>query len=89
VGYNQYSTRETMVFDDVKNPLNDLSIGKNGEEKLYSRTAQSEGEMFGLSEYLGNGLHMFIPVESFFCSLTSFCFSLASTRILGKLVCHR
>jgi hypothetical protein len=89
VGYNQYSTHETMVFDDVKNPLNDLSIGKNGEEKLYSRTAHSEGEMFGLSEYLGNGLHMFIPVESFFCSPTSFCFSLASTRILGKLVCHR
>mmetsp|Transcript_19813 Transcript_19813/g.32516 ORF Transcript_19813/g.32516 Transcript_19813/m.32516 type:complete len:558 (-) Transcript_19813:1736-3409(-) len=48
VGYNQYQTHETMVFDDVKNPLHDLTLGKNGEEKLYSRTAHSEGEMFGL-----------------------------------------
>ena len=52
VGYNQYQTHETMVFDDAKNALNDLSLGKTGEEKLYSRTAHSEGEMFGLSELL-------------------------------------
>lgn len=51
VGYNQYSTHETMVFDDAKNALNDLSLGRKGEEKLYSRTAHSEGEMFGLSKF--------------------------------------
>lgn len=52
VGYNQYSTHETMVFDNVNNGLGakavDLVLGKKGEEKLYSRTAHSEGEMFGL-----------------------------------------
>lgn len=76
VGYNQYSTHETMVFDDAKNPLNDLSLGKNGEEKLFSRTAHSEGEMFGLSEYIDNDLHLlYIPNASFFCSPTCFFFS--------------
>lgn len=54
VGYNQYSTHETMVFDAVKsNGVGEavkLALGKRGEEKLYSRTAHSEGEMFGLSE---------------------------------------
>lgn len=52
VGLNAYSTHETMVFDSV-NAGNDvmedfMSLGKKGEEKLYSRTAHSEGEMFGL-----------------------------------------
>jgi lipocalin len=52
VGYNQYSTHETMVFDNVNAGLGekamDLMLGKKGEEKLYSRTAHSEGEMFVL-----------------------------------------
>ncbi|KAL3802116.1 hypothetical protein HJC23_010872 [Cyclotella cryptica] len=53
VAYNQYSTHETMVFDSVtnNNGIGDavnVLLGKAGEEKLYSRTAHSEGEMFGL-----------------------------------------
>lgn len=50
VGYNQYSTHETMVFDYANGgPMDDLlTLGKKGDEKLYSRTAHSEGEMFGL-----------------------------------------
>ncbi len=56
VGYNQYSTHETMVFDTVGFGENSnivdniMKLGKKGEERLYSRTAHSEGEMFGLSE---------------------------------------
>jgi hypothetical protein len=54
VGYNQYSTHETMVFDSVNNNgLGDtvnILLGKEGDKKLYSRTAHSEGEMFGLSK---------------------------------------
>ena len=51
VGYNAYSTHETMVFDSVNaGSLGDLMLGNKGEEKLFSRTAHSEGEMFGLSE---------------------------------------
>ena len=49
VGYNAYSTHETMVFDDAGGG-DAMKLGKSGEEKLYSRTAHSEGEMFGLSE---------------------------------------
>jgi hypothetical protein len=56
VGYNQYSTHETMVFDTATNNNGDsivdniMRLGNKGEEKLYSRTAHSEGEMFGLSK---------------------------------------
>jgi len=46
--YNQYSTHETMVFDNTGGMDMDLLLGKKGEERLYSRTAHSEGEMFGL-----------------------------------------
>jgi hypothetical protein len=49
VGYNAYSTHETMVFDDAGGG-DAMKLGRSGEEKLYSRTAHSEGEMFGLSE---------------------------------------
>jgi len=50
VGYNAYSTHETMVFDNAKGGIgeNIMKLGKSGEEKLFSRTAHSEGEMFGL-----------------------------------------
>ncbi len=65
VGYNQYSTHETMVFDDAKNAVNDLSLGKKGEEKLYSRTAHSEGEMFGLSKYIVTASVISGTIESF------------------------
>lgn len=51
VGYNAYSTHETMVFDSPKGGLvPTINLGKIGEDKLYSRTAHSEGEMFGLSK---------------------------------------
>ena len=62
VGYNQYSTHETMVFDTATNNNGDsivdniMRLGNKGEEKLYSRTAHSEGEMFGLSELTSVGL---------------------------------
>ena len=57
IGYNQYSTHETMVFDNdggsaLGEKAMDMMLGKKGEEKLYSRTAHSEGEMFGLSKCL-------------------------------------
>jgi len=51
VGYNQYSTHEEMVFDNQgfgDKAMDMLTLGKKGEEQLYSRTAHSEGEMFGL-----------------------------------------
>jgi hypothetical protein len=55
VGYNQYSTHETMVFDTASdNGIGEavnILLGKEGEQKLYSRTAHSEGEMFGLSKF--------------------------------------
>jgi len=50
VGYNAYSTHETMVFDHAggNGMMDMMKLGNNGDEKLYSRTAHSEGEMFGL-----------------------------------------
>mmetsp|Transcript_3059 Transcript_3059/g.6214 ORF Transcript_3059/g.6214 Transcript_3059/m.6214 type:complete len:708 (-) Transcript_3059:142-2265(-) len=56
VGYNAYSTHETMVFDEPGGAggnllqLDRLVLGKDesGRDKVYSRTAHSEGEMFGL-----------------------------------------
>lgn len=54
VGYNQYATHETMVFDKdagMGERAVDLLLGKSGEEKLYSRTAHAEGYSWGLSEY--------------------------------------
>eukprot|EP00956_Cyclotella_meneghiniana_P006883 scaffold9304_cov83-Cyclotella_meneghiniana.AAC.3 len=52
VGYNQYSTHETMVFDSASSDgvgkTVNILLGKDGDKKLYSRTAHSEGEMFGL-----------------------------------------
>lgn len=51
IALNDYYTRETMVFDEVANPLDNLIwTNKKGETKSYARTAHSEGEMFGLSK---------------------------------------
>ena len=56
VGYNQYSTHETMVFDSASSDgvgeTVNILLGKDGDKKLYSRTAHSEGEMFGLSKFV-------------------------------------
>lgn len=48
VGFNDYSTRETMVFDKPGDSLMNLVLGKGNDQKSYARTAHSEGEMFGL-----------------------------------------
>eukprot|EP00814_Leptocylindrus_danicus_P003659 CAMPEP_0116043164 /NCGR_PEP_ID=MMETSP0321-20121206/26171_1 /TAXON_ID=163516 /ORGANISM="Leptocylindrus danicus var. danicus, Strain B650" /LENGTH=483 /DNA_ID=CAMNT_0003523877 /DNA_START=353 /DNA_END=1805 /DNA_ORIENTATION=- len=51
IGLNEYATHEVMMFDgasDVKNKFSNLVLGKGKGEKSYSRTAHSEGEMFGL-----------------------------------------
>ncbi|CAB9512161.1 Inherit from euNOG: Violaxanthin [Seminavis robusta] len=45
IGMNAYSTHETMVFDKNPNPIDNF-VSKKGVG--YSRTAHSEGEMFGL-----------------------------------------
>ena len=65
IGLNEYNTNEVMVFDDAKslekaklsssNDASDkvnlvLNKGKKNEAS-YSRTAHSEGEMFGLSKF--------------------------------------
>lgn len=93
VGYNQYSTHETMVFDTVSNGDNVLEnimkLGKKGEEKLYSRTAHSEGEMFGLSKSICfvHGVHILFLEVSCLTSLALLAFY-SIDRILGKLVHH-
>jgi len=52
IGFNDYQTHELMVFDsknDPKSQFSDLILGKGtGKEASFSRTAHSEGEMFGL-----------------------------------------
>jgi len=54
IGLNEYATHETMVFDSPSDPATDLfnlvlgKTGTNANQKEYSRTAHSEGEMFGL-----------------------------------------
>lgn len=58
IGFNDYQTREMMVFDrptasaSGSNSLQkNVVLGKGEKEQSYSRTAHSEGEMFGLSKY--------------------------------------
>jgi hypothetical protein len=51
IGLNDYSTNEVMVFDRSNDASNKLVMNKGkGNEAAYSRTAHSEGEMFGLSK---------------------------------------
>ena len=63
IGFNDYQTHEVMVFDTVNDPkskLTNLVLGKGtSNEVSYSRTAHSEGEMFGLSKFvpIGNLLY--------------------------------
>eukprot|EP00566_Odontella_aurita_P014274 CAMPEP_0113538222 /NCGR_PEP_ID=MMETSP0015_2-20120614/7248_1 /TAXON_ID=2838 /ORGANISM="Odontella" /LENGTH=541 /DNA_ID=CAMNT_0000437777 /DNA_START=95 /DNA_END=1720 /DNA_ORIENTATION=+ /assembly_acc=CAM_ASM_000160 len=52
IGFNDYSTHETMVFDKASSKNNKatnlvFNAGADNEES-YARTAHSEGEMFGL-----------------------------------------
>jgi len=47
IGFNDYETREMMVFD--KSLKKDVVFGQGtNNEQSYARTAHSEGEMFGL-----------------------------------------
>jgi len=51
IGFNDYATRETMVFDKTGDAVSQVAnlVLKNGQEKEnFARTAHSEGEMFGL-----------------------------------------
>jgi len=52
IGLNDYSTRETMVFDNVKSAVEQtFTLNKGADtEETFARTAHSEGEMFGLSK---------------------------------------
>ena len=54
IALNDYETHETMIFDSVQQPLEratNLILRKGTNRKAtYSRTAHSEGEMFGLSK---------------------------------------
>jgi hypothetical protein len=51
IGLNDYQTNEVMVFDKINDPLTSLVVNKGKDnEASYSRTAHSEGEMFGLSK---------------------------------------
>lgn len=52
IGFNDYQLREVMVFDksnDPKTQFSSIVLGKGTKnEASYSRTAHSEGDMFGL-----------------------------------------
>ena len=53
IGFNDYQTRETMVFDkqDSKSQLMNVVFGKGtNTEQSFARTAHSQGDMFGLSK---------------------------------------
>ena len=54
IGFNDYNTHEVMVFDSPSTPVSaasNLLLGKGtNNEATFSRTAHSEGEMFGLSK---------------------------------------
>lgn len=57
IGFNDYETHETMVFDNAKaaTRASNLVLGKDtANEATYQRTAHSEGEMFGLSEFFSS-----------------------------------
>lgn len=49
IGFNDYETHEVMVFDKPSVKPIKFNLGKGtDDERSYSRTAHSEGEMFGL-----------------------------------------
>ncbi len=72
IGFNDYETHEVMVFDkanDPKSQFSSLVMGKGTKNEVsYSRTAHSEGEMFGLSKLIKR----FVVLNSFvFINLTN------------------
>lgn len=87
IALNDYYTRETMVFDQAPNPVNNL-VRKNGKGELtsYSRTAHSEGEMFGLSKLHIRDGSWTNGYAAFYEKLTCLVY-LSPRRVLGELVC--
>ena len=85
---NDYHTNEIMIFDQPthnKNALQQLVLHPGTEqEQSYSRTAHSEGEMFGLSTFLL--LFYSLINKPLQIVLTPTKFILCFTRILGELV---
>jgi hypothetical protein len=80
IALNDYRTRETMVFDQVSTGNNMVFHKGTTQEVSYSRTAHSEGEMFGLSTYteMVCGYHHYYGVSPGFL--------LSAYRVLGELV---
>ena len=74
IGLNDYSTSEVMVFDKQNDPLTNLVVNKGkSNEASYSRTAHSEGEMFGLSKFCVNPLvYQYSPVHFMFTNALFF-----------------
>jgi hypothetical protein len=85
IGFNDYQTREVMVFDkptDSNSQLMNVVLGKGTDtEASYARTAHSEGEMFGLSKsiFVFNRMHVVHLIIITYAHVFFF-------RILGKLV---
>ena len=74
IGLNEYNTNEVMVFDDAtsldKGKQTNLVLNKGrGNEASYSRTAHSEGEMFGLSKFPSDEFSWFYEMKVFSHSL--------------------
>ena len=66
VGLNQYKTSEVVLFDKQNDPLTNFVANKGkSNEASYSRTAHSEGEMFGLSKF-DSKLVCALPISSSF-----------------------
>ena len=91
IGLNDYSTSEVMVFDKQSNPSTNLVMNKGqANEASYSRTAHSEGEMFGLSKFFFRPLstqtipYCYPPCHFLTLALHAL---LRTNRILGELVC--
>ena len=66
IGFNDYETHETMVFDSPSTPKSEMMsivLGRGtSNEANYRRTAHSEGEMFGLSKSI---FHRTLSIKSF------------------------
>lgn len=88
IGFNDYQTREVMVFDkatDSNSQLMNVVLGKGTDtEASYARTAHSEGEMFGLSK----SIYSFKRMHLIYLTAVTHTHS-SFLRILGKLVYYR
>ena len=91
---NDYHTNEVMVFDTAPasnhpNPWASLVLHPGtDQEQSYSRTAHSEGEMFGLSTLLFDFVSLQCSVSVVNSLYCNYCVRVTfnHSRILGKLV---